>query len=107
MELTSHLQIYSASICDLHFDSGDIIMRGSRKTLRIGAFPIHKLPKVLTPSTPRKPPMVREELPPKVRHKCHDDVWKSLHAMTRKTKGVASCVTVSYDSRFKFFNNFR
>ena len=80
---------YRVSICDIHFDPGDILVRGSKRSLRIGAVPIHNLPKVrgYVPAS-RKSPIMREDPLPKKRHRSHDDSWNSIRNLSIPAKGL-------------------
>lgn len=57
--------------------------------------PTHKLPKVKSCATSRKPPALRKELPPKIKHRHRDDVWRSVHSLSELAKGLLCCFEFS------------
>ncbi|XP_078495193.1 uncharacterized protein LOC144750005 [Ciona intestinalis] len=78
----------SAAICENHFLESDIIVKGVRKQLKIGAKPRKNLQKVSGQFTgcPRKEPAVREDLPQKLRYSCVADLQKAANKLSEKVK---------------------
>ena len=75
--------------------------------MKIGAFPIHNLPKVrirftashkppimqkdplpITNHQCHEPPIVQKDPLPMTNHQCQDDVWKSYRALSETAKGL-------------------
>lgn len=82
--------MFSAVICEIHFNDGDII-QGKKKTLKIGAIPTKHLPKqtsLTKVTSSRKEPTIRVKLPQKMRYHNVADLFKASQGLSESVKSI-------------------
>lgn len=86
-KIATQLREERIKICDAHFNPEDIITKGSKKSLKVGAIPVLELP--VEPTTSRCPTKQKVDSVVEKRtkhHGCQADIWNSLKKLSSGLK---------------------